>query len=242
MRILALDSSTAACSAAIWQSGCPDGQLIARRYEAMARGQSEALAPMAQAVLQDAGLSVRHMDSLAVTTGPGAFTGVRIGLAMARALGVSAGLPVVGVPTLLAVAHGVPQPEREAAWTLVIMDTKREDIYVQLFDLDLMPATEPEIIAPEGLSALLGRVPECEAVIVVGDAVAAVSAYIPHMANNQAGRNIRALPGVFLPDAAVVAEVAAAMGLPAPDAPPPAPIYLRPPYAKISPTGGRLRP
>jgi len=237
MRVLALDTSTAACSAAIWQSDGSAGQLLARRYEAMERGQSEALAPMVQTVLHEAGLAVRHMDFLAVTVGPGAFTGVRIGLAMARALGVSAGLAVRGVPTLLAVAHGLPDTDRVGAWTLVVMDTKRDDVYVQVFDPAMMPITEPEIIAPEALPAIFSRIPEGEAVLIAGDAAARVNVHIPG-----SGYDVTVLPGIFLPDAAVVAEIAMAMGPPSLGMPPPAPIYLRPPYAKISPTGGKLRP
>lgn len=237
MRVLALDTSTAACSAAIRDSDMPAGHLVVRRFEKMDRGQSEALAPMVQAVLRDAGLAVGDMDFVAVTTGPGAFTGVRIGLAMARALGVSAGLPVLGISTLLAVAHGVPQAERSDAWMVIVMDTKRDDVYVQVFDPTLSPVGEPEIIVPEAVSAVLNRIPGGAAILIAGDAVDRVSAHIAGM-----DRPIRMLPGIILPDAAVVAEIGMAMGPPTPDMPPPAPIYLRPPYAKVSPTGGKLRP
>ncbi len=237
MRVLALDTSTAACSAAIRDSDNADGHLLARQFEAMERGQSEALAPMVQMVLRDAGLAVGDMDFLAVTTGPGAFTGVRIGLAMARALGLSAGLPVRGVSTLLAVAHGIPETERAGAWTLVVMDTKRDDVYVQVFDASLSPVGEPEIIAPDNLVAVLTRVPEGESVLIAGDATDRVSVHTADL-----DCPVRVLSEVILPDASVVAKISMAMGPPTPDMPLPAPIYLRPPYAKISPTGGKLRP
>ena len=95
MKILAFDSATSACSAAIWR----DGEIPARRFVAMERGQSEALIPMVVEVLKEAGLTYAEIDFIAVTVGPGSFTGVRIGLAAARGMALAGGLPVVGVTT-----------------------------------------------------------------------------------------------------------------------------------------------
>ena len=104
MRLLALDTATAACSVALWR----DGAVLARRFEAMLRGQSEALMPMVGAVLAEAGCGFKDLDAIAVTVGPGAFTGLRIGLAAARGMALAAELPLIGVTTLEAVVHGVP--------------------------------------------------------------------------------------------------------------------------------------
>lgn len=237
MRVLALDTSTAACSAAIWDTACVSGPLVSHRYKTMERGQSEALAPMIYEILREAGAVVRDMDLLAVTTGPGAFTGVRIGLAMARSLGMSAALPVLGVSTMEAVAHGVSEAERAGAWVVVVMDTKRDDVYVQVFDPLLAPASPPEIISPGEIMRALDGIPGNENILVAGDVAGRVGSYL-----SGPGRNIRVLQDIILPDAAVIAAISAAGAPPAPGAPFPTPIYLRPPYAKISPTGGRLRP
>lgn len=242
MRVLALDTSTAACSAAIWDTACVSGHLIAHRYEPMDRGQSEALAPMIHEVLRDAGAAVREMDLLAVTTGPGAFTGVRIGLAMARSLGMSASLPVLGVSTMEAVAHGVPQAKRAGAWLVVVMDTKRDDVYVQTFDPLLAPVGSPEIILPDEIMRVMDGIPGNEDILMAGDAAGRVVTYLRGPDLCGPGRDIRALQDIVLPDAAVVAAISAAGDLPTPDMPFPTPIYLRPPYAKISLTGGKLRP
>jgi len=237
MRVLALDTSTAACSAAIWDTECVSGHLVAHRHETMERGQSEALAPMVRAVLYDAGVAVRDMDFLAVTTGPGAFTGVRIGLAMARSLGMAASLPVLGISTMVAVAHGVREGDRAGAWTVVVMDTKRDDVYVQIFDPLLTSAGPPEIISPGEIMRALDGIPGDEDILIAGDAAGRAGTYLcgPR-------RHIRVLQDVILPDAAVVAAISVAGAPPAPGMPFPTPIYLRPPYAKISPTGGKLRP
>ena len=80
MIVLAMDTSTSACSAALWA----DGRILARRLSPMARGQSEALMPMVAEVMAEAGLDFKALDLLAVSVGPGAFTGLRIGLDMAH--------------------------------------------------------------------------------------------------------------------------------------------------------------
>ena len=121
MKILALDSATSACSAAVWA----DGRVMARRHAEMARGQSEALVPMVAEVMAEVGLGFADLDLLAVTVGPGAFTGIRIGLAAARALALAAGLPLAGVSTLEAVAAAAPADGRPL---LVVLDSKREEI------------------------------------------------------------------------------------------------------------------
>lgn len=237
MRVLALDTSTIACSAAIGDSTRSPESVIARRFEMMERGQSEALAPMVQGVLQDAALGMGEIDCVAVTTGPGAFTGVRIGLSMARSLGLVANIPVQGVSTLSAVAHGVPESDRAGAKTLVVLDTKRDDVYVQAFDQTLSPVGEPDIVMPEEVPARARTLAKGSGVVVAGDAAErAIGKDIG------GAENIRCLNKVIMPDAAVVADMTLSMPLPEPGAPMPAPVYLRPPYAKISPTGGRLRP
>ncbi len=237
MRILALDSSTVACSAAVWDSESSPKNMIAHRFEEMERGQSEALAPMVQGVLDEAGMAVRDMDFIAVTLGPGAFTGVRIGLAMAQALGLSSGVPIIGISTLQAVEQGVPAGERgnDDAWAVVVMDTKRGDIYTQTFNPSGAPAGEPEIIMPEDIPSLLRHVPAGSPVVIVGDATERVDP-------GEISQEARVLDDVCLPDAAIIAEFVGRNDAIREEAPSLEPIYLRPPYAKISPTGGRLRP
>ncbi|MFL6689772.1 MAG: tRNA (adenosine(37)-N6)-threonylcarbamoyltransferase complex dimerization subunit type 1 TsaB, partial [Alphaproteobacteria bacterium] len=77
MKILAVDTALGACSVAVLS----DKQVLSHRYEIMDRGHAEALAPMVQRAMQDAGLSFADLERLAVTTGPGTFTGQRVGLA-----------------------------------------------------------------------------------------------------------------------------------------------------------------
>ena len=89
--VLGIDTSAAACSAALWR----DGAVIAREHAAMARGHAESLMPMVERVMR--GAAYESLDAVAVTAGPGAFTGLRIGLAAARGIALAAGIPAIGV-------------------------------------------------------------------------------------------------------------------------------------------------
>ena len=104
-RLLALDTAGTACSAAVWCAG----KVRARRFEVMARGQSERLVPMIEAVMSEAGIAYGALDAVAVTLGPGGFTGVRIGLATARALALAWARPIIGVSNFEALAAAVPE-------------------------------------------------------------------------------------------------------------------------------------
>lgn len=217
MPLLAIDCATDACSAALWIRGGPGPG----RFEPMKRGHGEALMPMVQSVMTEAGLSFADLDSVAVTVGPGAFTGLRIGMSAARGIALAAGKPLIGVTTLEAVA-GAQDP-----WDgllLVVLGSKRADVYAQIFEPDGAAACDPCAVPPEEVSSML---PAAAGIAVAGDAAAAVMAAL-------AGRRPKPvrLPGPGLPDAAVVARIAAGREAGAGDPPgPPAPLYLRPPDA-----------
>ena len=220
MRILAFDTATSACSAALWE----DGAVRARRFETMTRGQAEALVPMIVDVMDEAGTEFSGLDLIAVTIGPGAFTGLRIGLAAARGMALAAAVPCLGITTLEAVADGVPEGERAGATLLVSLTTKRQDVYAQTFDARLTPLTPPRVVLPGELMAMVpaGRV------VVAGDAAGETAALL-------AARGIDAVPSAAaaVPDAAIVAAIAARRWTPGDAVPAPVPLYLRPPDAKI---------
>ena len=97
MLILCIDTSLAACSACVYDS--TQNKILAEERELMERGHAEALPPMVARVMAAAGIQYRDLNRIAVTTGPGTFTGIRIGLSFARALGLSLNIKVVGVDT-----------------------------------------------------------------------------------------------------------------------------------------------
>src|ERR1700750_2022211 len=102
MRVFAIDTAIEACSAAVLDT--ERGAILARESVPMARGHAEALMPLIKRVLDRAALDIGSYDRIAVTTGPGSFTGLRVGIAAARGIGLAAGKPVVGLTTLAAYA------------------------------------------------------------------------------------------------------------------------------------------
>lgn len=120
--ILAFDTSAAHCAAALLFA-----DRVILRHEPMEKGQAERLMPLLEELLAEGGIGWRDLAALAVGTGPGNFTGVRIAVAAARGLALGLGIPAVGVTRLEALAHGLPRP------VTVIEDARRGAVHVQLF-------------------------------------------------------------------------------------------------------------
>src|ERR1700745_1704806 len=97
MRVLDIDTALAACAAAVLDT---DHGIVASETLPMGRGHAEALSPPVARVMERSDMTFRNLGRVAVTTGPGSFTGIRVGLAAARGFGVATGVPVVGVSTL----------------------------------------------------------------------------------------------------------------------------------------------
>src|SRR5512140_3047147 len=105
MRVLAIDTALEACSAAVLDTG--RGVVTASESLVMVRGHAEALMPLVARVMDRAEIEFGELDRIAVTTGPGSFTGLRVGISAARGIALAAGKPVVGVTTLTAYAAPV---------------------------------------------------------------------------------------------------------------------------------------
>jgi len=120
--LLAFDSSAAHCAAALLL-----GDRVILRDEPMEKGQAERLVPMLEEVLVEGGLAWGDLKAIAVGTGPGNFTGVRIAVAAARGLALGLGIPAIGVTRLEALAYGLPRP------VTVVEDARRGEVYAQGF-------------------------------------------------------------------------------------------------------------
>jgi len=228
--ILALDTATNACSAAFWD----DGKITARRFELMPRGHAERLVPMISEVTNEAGRAAKDVDLIAVTVGPGAFTGMRVGLATARALALAAGVPCLGLTSLEVIAAGVGDT---AGRLIVGLDSKRADLFVQVFDGSGRAMSEAAAVMPAALATWVSPYfMATQSLTAAGDAAADVVALL-----SEAGTAC-APADVPYPDAAVLAQVAAVRWSPGDVVPRPAPLYLRPPDAVVPVNGGRLRP
>ena len=143
--ILAFDTSAAHCAAALLL----DGRVILR-LEEMQKGQAERLFPMLEELLAEGCVAWRDLTALAVGTGPGNFTGVRIAVAAARGLALALGIPAIGVTRLEALAHGTARP------VSVVEDARRGEVYVQSFGADGPDAAR--IVAMDAVGPLAARV------------------------------------------------------------------------------------
>lgn len=232
--LLALDTATDACSVAVLAGDA----IAAHRSALMARGHAEALMPMVLETLEAAGLGFADLSAVGVTIGPGAFTGLRIGLSAARGIGLAAGIAVIGATTLEVVAHGVPDEEREGAGVVAAIESKRTDLYIQAFGSDLVPLGAPASVMPDALAEALPEGP----LVLAGDAAARAAEAL--RASGQGERVTISAAGPH-PDARVLARIAAARLAAAGDdmgaLAAPEPLYLRPPDARRPAGGGRLR-
>ncbi len=219
--ILAFDTTAGACSVAVRRAG----ETVAHRSVPLARGHAEALVPMIVETLAGAGLGFSDLDAVAATTGPGAFTGIRIGLAAARGIALAAGIPAIGIGALAALAAGVAPRAAEGKLVLAPVDTKRSDFYAQAWAAPDQPAGEAAAVDADGLAAMAGPGP----VLVTGDAARAAAAALA-----ERGVEATVASGAGPPDAAVVAILAERLLETTPSALPPAtPVYLRAPEARL---------
>src|SRR5260370_17443784 len=129
MRVLAIDTALAACAAAVLETG---RGIIAVESLPMVRGHAEALMPLIARVMKQFNCAWRAVDRIAVTTGPGSFTGVRVGLAAARGFAVATGVPVVGVSTLAAYAAPYLAANGKSP-VIAAIDARHEHVYLQVF-------------------------------------------------------------------------------------------------------------
>jgi len=141
MRILALDASTEMCAVAL---GGDEG--FVERSEVAGQRHSELLLPMIGAVLAEAGIGIGALDGIAFGSGPGSFTGLRIACGVAQGLALGAGLPVIGVPTLAAMAETARLCDGSRR-IIAALDARMHEVYVAAYEFD--GTTWHERIAPE---------------------------------------------------------------------------------------------
>lgn len=130
MRVLAIDTALEACSAAALDT--ERAGIIARESIAMQRGHAEALMPLIKRVMDRAGFAYTALDRIAVTIGPGSFTGLRVGIAAARGIALAAGKPAVGLSTLAAYATPLIAAD-DTLPVVAAIDARHDHVYLQVF-------------------------------------------------------------------------------------------------------------
>lgn len=220
MRILAIDTALEACAAAVFDT--ERGQIVARESKTMTRGHAEALMPIVQRVVEQAGGGFDAIDRIAVTVGPGSFTGLRVGIAAARGLALATGKPAVGLSTLSAFAAPLIAAD-DTLPVVVAIDARHEHVYMQVFGpggRNLVPAR----IAP--LRDALRAATTSRGPRIVGTGATLLAAAWP-----PGERPPRSVEQRGAPDIDWVAQIGAAVP---DDSGPPKPLYLKAPDAQPS--------
>ncbi|MGE5268411.1 MAG: tRNA (adenosine(37)-N6)-threonylcarbamoyltransferase complex dimerization subunit type 1 TsaB [Thiohalocapsa sp.] len=234
--LLAIETAGSRCSAAV-----TDGEaVLAAESRLLRHGHAEALLPMIDRVMIAAGLRPAQLAAVAAATGPGGFTGIRVGLAAAHGIALATGARLVGVTSFAAVAAAAAAPggDSEAA-LLVALDSRRAELYVQLFAPATMASralAEPQALLPEMLADYVAAAHrDAAGVRIAGDAGAVAAAALSGLPHRLS------LVADSAPDARGVARAALRL-IAAGAAPAPLPLYLRPPDVTLAPLGPQPGP
>ncbi len=221
MNVLAFDTCFESCSVAVAAGAGGANTRCTARFERMRTGQAERLIPMIGEVMADAGLEFGELDRLAVTVGPGTFTGARIGIAAARSLALSLSIPVVTFSSFEVMSHDPDIKVAPEEYGLIAADARRGQVYVQDVGAAKEDASEtPQLLTIEQTALLGGAAP----LVIAGSGGELVAT-----AARDTGRAARGILPQLQPR---MEHVIAAAAQREPSALPPRPLYLRPPDAK----------
>ena len=237
--ILAFDTATPWCAAALkrYPAGGAPPELVGS-FLSDEGTQSRLLPTVVKGLLDQAGLTLNDLSLLAVGRGPGSFTGLRTGLALAKGLAAGAGLPVIGLDSLKAAAFQAFQGFPEAQLVAPIIDARHHQVFTALYQRGtapgrppLAPVLEPRPLAPGDLPAILAEAAPGREILLTGPALDLVTACFPQGLRAP----LQASPAPAPPDAASLADLAhlifredqAALN-------PPIPLYIRQPDIRQS--------
>ena len=216
MRVLAIDTALEACSVAVLDTAHAEARV--QESLPMQRGHAEALMPLIERMLDRAELDVSAMDRIAVTTGPGSFTGLRVGIAAARGIALASGKPAIGLSTLAAFAAPFIAAD-DTLPVVVAIDARHDHVYLQVFGPGGRTVVAPRV-AP--LREAL-RVSTAGAPRIIGTAANKLAAAWPSSERPPSADEQRGAPRI---------DWVARLGAAATDtSTPPKPLYLRPPDA-----------
>jgi tRNA threonylcarbamoyladenosine biosynthesis protein TsaB len=217
MRVLAIDTALGACAAAVLDTAY--GGILASESQPMVRGHAEALIPLVARVMQQSEMAFHDLDRIAVTTGPGSFTGLRVGLSAARGFGVATGLLVVGISTLS--VYAAPHLAADSLVPVVAaIDARHAHVYLQVFGPGGRTVIAPRLAALNEAIRAASEAPSR----LVGSAARAVA--------DGLAKSAPVPPTVDQRDAPDIAWVAQIGAVTSEEKSPPRPFYLRAPDAQ----------
>jgi tRNA threonylcarbamoyladenosine biosynthesis protein TsaB len=170
--VLNIETSTTNCSVALSKNG----SVVAYKEDnSLGYSHAERLHVYIDEVLQTAKVSIDQLDAIAISKGPGSYTGLRIGVSAAKGLCYALDVPLISVPTLEALAHQVDAPKGAV---VAMLDARRQEVYSAIFDdhFSELRATEAEVLTPESYQELL----ESSPVYFIGNGVAKTKVLITH--------------------------------------------------------------
>jgi len=216
--LLAIDTAGSACSVALGRGAA----VLAAERQELRYGHAEALLPMIDRVMQAAALPPAALDAVAVAVGPGGFTGIRVGLGAAHGIALALQAELVGITSFAAVVAALPDKDGTRGAVLVALDSRRDDLYVQLFErASAEPLAEPAAVLPEALLDYVETVAAAP-LLIAGDATDVAAAVLR-------GRFGIEVAAHSAPDAHGVLIAALHQLARHPAGNPARPLYLRPP-------------
>ena len=218
MRVLAIDTALEACAAAVLDTA--RGEIVSRETKPVARGHAEALMPLVKRVMQRGGFVFSDLARIAVTVGPGSFTGLRVGIAAARGLALATGKPALGLTTLSAFAAPLIA-EDDTCPVVSVVDARHDHVYLHII------GPGGRTLVPPRLASLRDALRACitsRAPRLVGNAADLLAANWPAREREPASVHQQAAPEI---------DWVAHLGAAAPESGgPPRPLYLRAPDAQ----------
>jgi tRNA threonylcarbamoyl adenosine modification protein YeaZ len=189
MLVLAIDTALESCSVAVLDTEAE--RFLAQQSLPMKRGHAEALMPLIAQVMTESGVGYQALDRIAVTVGPGSFTGLRVGISAARGLGLAANKPVVGVTTLAAyAAPAIGAADEEPV--IVAIDARHDHVYSQVFSGTGKTLIKPAIVPIDETF----RAARFGALRFVGDAAQLLADRWPPQAEFPASIDRQSAPGI----------------------------------------------
>ncbi|MDX1580392.1 MAG: tRNA (adenosine(37)-N6)-threonylcarbamoyltransferase complex dimerization subunit type 1 TsaB, partial [Alphaproteobacteria bacterium] len=232
VKLLAFDTALGPGSVAVWQ----DGRILGFGAETTRKALAEELVPLIETVLAEAGTGYAELDRLAVTVGPGTFTGLRVGLATARGLALATGLPLVGLSTLEVLAWPARPQLGEGDIVIASIDARRGELFQQAFRKTagrLEPLAPPLAYPVERAADVRPASSDAAKIYCLGSGAELLIQNV-----GVAAKDWQRLGGFDEVDARALAEQASLAEL---SPSPPEPLYLREPDAKLPKDGLGLR-
>lgn len=153
--IINIETSTSICSVAL----AKEGKVINLKECNEGANHSELLGQFVDSILKEEQLSPQNIDAVAISMGPGSYTGLRIGVSMAKGLCFGMNIPLIAIPTLKAMAYAMAQQLQEDLYYCPMIDARRMEVYMAIFDVDnfVVSNTEAKVIDETSFATILNN-------------------------------------------------------------------------------------